>query len=94
MNTSTIIDKKILIGSSGYSLNEIIKSKRILIDFSPSETIITGRVNGIDSNVLFLKDGSKRVYDEPLIIKDIKAELEDQVKIQYFNGRPQGDFKF
>lgn len=88
-------DKKILIGSSGYSLNEIIKSKRILIDFSPSETIITGRVNGIDSNVLFLKDGSKRVYDEPVIIKDIKAELEDQVKIQYFNnGRPQGDFKF
>lgn len=88
-------DKKILIGSSGYSLNEIIKSKRFLVDFRPSKTIITGRVDAIDSNVLFLRDGSKRVYDEPVIIKDIKSELEDQIKIQYFNnGRPKGDFKF
>jgi hypothetical protein len=37
----------------------------------------------------------KEFTNEPVIIKDIKAELEDQVKIQYFNnGRPKGDFKF
>tara|TARA_B100000965_G_C19552882_1_gene740859 strand:- start:489 stop:1628 length:1140 start_codon:yes stop_codon:yes gene_type:complete len=88
-------DKKIIIGSSGYSINEIIKSKRILTDFKPSQAIITGKVDGIDSNVLFLKDGSKRVYDEPVIIKDIKGELEDQIKIQYFNnGGSEENFKF
>ena len=87
--------KKIMIGSSGYSINEIIKSKKILNDFKPSQTIITGRVNGIDSNVLFLKDGSKRIFNEAVIIKDIRDELEGQIKVQYFNnGRPPGDFNF
>ena len=41
---------------------------------------------GIDSNILFRKDGSKIVFDEPVIVKDIKGELKEQVKIQYFNN--------
>lgn len=78
--------KKILIGSSGYTLTEIMKSKRLLINFDSCEKIITGKVYGIDSNILFRKDGSKIVFDEPVIVKDIKGELKEQVKIQYFNN--------
>ena len=78
--------KKVLIGSSGYTHNEIMKSKRLLINFDACKYIITGKVFGIDSNILFKKDGSKKVFDEPVIIKDIKGELEEQIKIQYFNN--------
>ena len=48
--------------------------------------IITGKVYGIDSKILYKKDGSKQIFEEPVIIKDLKGEFKEQIKIQYFNN--------
>ena len=69
-----------------YNSNDLIEMDNGLYTIKFSDEPITGKVFGIDSNILFKKDGSKQVFDEPVIIKDIKGELEEQIKIQYFNN--------
>ena len=77
---------KILVGSSGYNSEDLISAKRHLIDFDNCINIVTGRVYGLDSKTIHKYDGVIKTYDEPVLIKDIKGELTDHVKVQYFNN--------
>ena len=79
-------NNKFLVGSSGYNSEDLIESKRKLIDFNNCLNIITGKVFGLDSRILHRYDGVIKKYDEPVLIKDIKGELDDHIKVQYFNN--------
>lgn len=77
---------KKLVGSSGYNSEDLIEAKRILIDFNSILNIITGKVYGLDSKTVYRYDGVVKTYDEPVLIKDIRGELNDHIKVQYFNN--------
>jgi threonine dehydrogenase-like Zn-dependent dehydrogenase len=77
---------KKLVGSSGYNSEDLIDAKRILVDFDNISNIVTGKVYGLDSKTIHRYDGVITTYDEPVLIKDIKGDLKDHIKIQYFNN--------
>ena len=77
---------KKLVGSSGYNSEDLIDAKRILINFDNILNIITGKVYGLDSKTVHRYDGVVTTYDESVLIKDIKGDLKDHIKIQYFNN--------
>ena len=77
----------IMVGSSGYTFENIIESKRLLNNFSQLRTIVTGRVYGLNSREIFLNDGSVQKHDEPILIKDIRGDLYNHIKIQYHNNQ-------
>ena len=80
------VQNKILIGSSGYTENDLMISKKLLQNFKNVSKIITGKVYGLNSKVIQRFDGVIENYDEPVLIKDIKGELQsNHIKIQYFN---------
>ena len=55
-------------------------------NFKNVSKIITGKVYGLNSKVIQRFDGVTENYDEPVLIKDIKGELQsNHIKIQYFN---------
>ena len=61
-------------------------SKKLLQNFKNISKIITGKVYGLNSKVIQRFDGVIENYDEPVLIKDIKGELQsNHIKIQYFN---------
>lgn len=78
---------KILTGSSGYTEKDLLLSKRTLLDFEDCRNIITGKVYGLDSNLIHRHDGVIEEYDEPVLVKDIKGDFRgNHIKIQYFNN--------
>jgi len=80
-------NNKILIGSSGYTEKDLLLSKSTLFDFENCMNIVTGRVYGLDSNVIIRNDGIIQEYDEPILVKDIKGDFrENHIKIQYYNN--------
>ncbi len=80
------VQNKILIGSSGYTENDLIMSKKILQNFENISKIVTGKVYGLKSNVIERFDGVIEKYDDPILIKDIRGEFQsNHIKIQYFN---------
>ncbi len=79
-------DTKILVGSSGYTSQDLIDAKVYLTNFNNCLNIITGTVYGLDSKTVIKFDGVKKTYNEPVLVKDIKGELDDHIKIQYFNN--------
>lgn len=72
-----------LVGSSGYTKENLIKAKLELLDFNECKNIITGEVNGLESNELIRSDGVIEKFDEPVLINDIKGKLSNHIKIHY-----------
>lgn len=77
---------RIFVGSSGYARNDLQLSEALLRDFDDLRILVTGKVYGLESKEIHMPDGTKREYDEPIIIKDIKGHFYDHIKIQYFNN--------
>ena len=80
------IDNIVMVGSSGYTFANIIEAKRLLNNFTQLRRIVTGRVYGLNSRKIYLNDGSVEVQNEAVLIKDIKGELYNHIKIQYYNN--------
>lgn len=80
-------NNKILTGSSGYTEEDLLLSKRTLLDFDACRNIITGKVYGLDSNIIHRYDGVIEKHNEPILVKDVKGEFRrSHIKIQYFNN--------
>ena len=80
-------NNKILTGSSGYTEEDLLLSKRTLLDFDSCSNIITGKVYGLDSNIIHRYDGVIEKHNEPILVKDVKGEFRgSHIKIQYFNN--------
>ena len=77
---------KILVGSSGYTSDDLIAAKIQLLDFKECNKIITGQTFGLDSNIIHRYDGTIEEFSEPVLVLDIKGELKNHIKIQYFNN--------
>ncbi len=74
------------IGSSGYTANDIILSKKMLIDFDELKKLVTGKVYGLDSKIIKKTNGTSETFDEPVIFRDLKGHLSHHIKIQYYNS--------
>ena len=79
-------NNKILIGSSGYTSEDLIAAKLTLLDFSECHKIITGKAYGLDAKTIYRHDGTIEHYDEQVLVLDIKGELDNHIKVQYFNN--------
>mgnify|MGYP006090334411 CR=1 FL=1 len=80
-------NKALLIGSSGYTQEDVSLSKKHLMEFDNPRNIITGRVYGLDSKTIHRYDGTTEEYDEPALVKDVKGDLsKTHIKIQYHNN--------
>ena len=76
----------IFVGSSGYTQNDLKSAKRILLNFEDVKRIVTGKVYGLSSKKLLNYDGSSQIFDDSVLIKDIKGHFSEHIKIQYFNN--------
>jgi threonine dehydrogenase-like Zn-dependent dehydrogenase len=83
--------KLVLVGSSGYTKIDLNLAKSCLLDFDILKRLITGRVFGLSSKAINLFDGTTQIHDENILIKDIKGNFPEHIKIQYFNNHNEID---
>jgi len=81
----------VFVGSSGYAKQDILKAKMHLLDFHILKKLVTGKVYGLNSNIINMYDGTTEAYEEPVLIKDIKGHYPQHIKIQYFNNYDDND---
>lgn len=70
-------------GSSGYKFEDLNDSLKNLTDNQVYKKMITGSVFDIDSKTIVSQYFEDETYDEPILLKDIKGELNHHIKIQY-----------
>jgi threonine dehydrogenase-like Zn-dependent dehydrogenase len=71
-------------GSSGYIKEDLIDSMKTLRENNIFRNMITGTVDGLDSNKINCHYTEDESFDEPVLVKDLKGELSHHIKIQYF----------
>ena len=71
-------------GSSGYTEEDLNESVETLKSNHIFEKIITGSVYGLDSKKIHSHYSEDEIFDDPVLIKDIKSELPHHIKIQYY----------
>tara|TARA_Y100000591_G_C21852320_1_gene712507 strand:+ start:3453 stop:4565 length:1113 start_codon:yes stop_codon:yes gene_type:complete len=72
-----------LTGSSGYTKEDLIRSKLELLNFDECKNIITGVVHGLESKEIIRYDGVVEKFDNPVLVHDIRGDLSNHIKIQY-----------